>query len=103
MHMEPTAPQERIQFLDVLRGFAILGMFSVNMTVDADRVSPLHEMDLVFADFMSVVFVYMFGSGKFIMIFSFLFGVGFYMLYERAKALGTGFKLSVSITPRAST
>ncbi len=91
MHMEPTAPQERIQFLDVLRGFAILGMFSVNMTVDADRVSPLREMDLVFADFMSVVLVDMFASGKFIMIFSFLFGVGFYMLYERAKALGAGF------------
>jgi uncharacterized protein len=89
--MEPTAPQERIQFLDVLRGIAILGMFSVNMTVDANRVSPLREMDLVFADFMSVVLVDMFGNGKFIMIFSILFGVGFYMLYERAKSLGAGF------------
>jgi uncharacterized membrane protein YeiB len=37
--MEPTAPQERIQFLDVLRGFAILGMFSVNMTVDVTRAT----------------------------------------------------------------
>ena len=91
MHMEPTAPQERIQFLDVLRGFAILGMFTVNMTVDAVRASSLREMELNVADFMSVVLVDLFSNGKFIMIFSFLFGIGFFMQYERAKRLGANF------------
>jgi uncharacterized protein len=89
--MKPTVPQERILFLDVLRGFAILGMFAVNMTVDAQRASPIHEMDLGFVDFMTVVLVDMFGNGKFIMIFSFLFGIGFHMQYERAKAVGVSF------------
>ncbi len=92
--MIPTAPKERIQFLDVLRGFAILGMFTVNMTVDADRTDSFYEMDLAFADFMSVVFVDMFANGKFILIFSFLFGVGFYMQYERAKGHGASFALT---------
>ncbi len=30
--MSPTTPSERIQELDLLRGFAILGMFYVHMT-----------------------------------------------------------------------
>jgi uncharacterized protein len=94
MHMSPTAPQERIQYLDVLRGIAILGMFAVNMTVDVQRPIPIHEMDLVFVDFMSVVLVDMFGNGKFIMIFSFLFGIGFYMQYERTKRLDASFAYS---------
>jgi uncharacterized protein len=51
-------------------------------------------MDLVFVDFMSVVLVDMFGNGKFIMIFSFLFGIGFYMQFERAKRLDTNFAYS---------
>jgi len=94
MHMEPTAPQERIQYLDVLRGIAILGMFAVNMTVDVQRPISIHEMDLELIDFMSVVLADMFGNGKFIMIFSFLFGIGFYMQYERAKRLGANFTSS---------
>jgi uncharacterized protein len=89
--MEPTAAQERIQLLDVLRGFAILGMFSVNMTVDVDRATPLLEMDLFFSDFMSVVLIDMFANGKFIFIFSFLFGIGFYMQFERASGLSANF------------
>jgi len=94
MHMSPTAPQERIQYLDVLRGIAILGMFAVNMTVDVQRPIPIHEMNLVFVDFLSVVLVDMFGNGKFIMIFSFLFGIDFYMQYERTKRLHTSFAYS---------
>ena len=67
--MEPTAPQERIQLLDVLRGFAIFGMFTVNMTVDLFWGDTFREMDLDFADFMTVVLVDLFSNGKFITIF----------------------------------
>ena len=89
--MEPTAPQERIQLLDVLRGFAIFGMFTVNMSVDLFWGDTFHEMNLGFADFWSVAFVDMFTNGKFITIFSLLFGIGFYLQFERASQRGVNF------------
>ena len=83
MTIEPTRPEDRIEALDLLRGFAIFGILVVNMTVfsgsawSADtftgRVDRLayHAIDIL-------------AQGKFLNLFSFLFGVGFSLQLRRA-------------------
>jgi uncharacterized protein len=83
--MEPTAARERIVLLDVLRGFAVFGMFTVNMTADLPWGSAFREQPLDIADGTVMFFVDLLTNGKFITIFSFLFGVGFYLQLERAR------------------
>jgi len=86
MNLSPIT--ERAEVLDVLRGIAIFGMFSVNMTADI-RWSDVYEtLQPGSADFLALVFVNLFASGKFITIFSFLFGVGFYIQSERRIEMG---------------
>ncbi len=81
MNLSPTA--ERVELLDVLRGIAIFGMFTVNMTADADWADEFTELAPGSIDFMSLVFVNLFTNGKFITIFSFLFGIGFFVQSQR--------------------
>ena len=86
--MDPISARERVQLLDVLRGFAILGMFAVNMTVD--MWGPLtRSAELALPDFLTLVFVDIFGQKKFLTIFSFLFGLGFFIQMERFRARGS--------------
>jgi uncharacterized protein len=85
--MDPISANERVQLLDILRGFAILGMFAVNMVVDYwDDVT--RAIQLALPDFFTLVFVDLFASGKFVTIFSFLFGIGFFVQMERIHARG---------------
>jgi uncharacterized protein len=69
--MKPILSDERVELLDVLRGLAIFGMFTVNMTVDSVWSDNLREMELALLDFVALVFVDLFTKGKFITIFSF--------------------------------
>ena len=48
--MEPTTARERIVLLDVLRGFAVFGMFTVNMTTDLPWSPLLRQQPLDIAD-----------------------------------------------------
>ncbi len=89
--MEPTAARERIVLLDVLRGFAVFGMFTVNMTADLPWGSAFREQPLDIADGTVMIFVDLLTNGKFITIFSFLFGVGFFLQLERARDRGVPF------------
>ena len=89
--MEPTAARERIVLLDVLRGFAVFGMFTVNMTADLPWGSAFREQPLDIADGTVMIFVDLLTNGKFITIFSFLFGVGFFLQLERARGRGVPF------------
>jgi uncharacterized protein len=85
----PAAPEERIGALDLLRGFALLGILVANLrgffwpaelypspypilTTTADRAAQT-AIDLLFAD-------------KFITLFSLLFGIGFAVQMDRAAA-----------------
>jgi uncharacterized protein len=83
--MKPIASNERVQLLDVIRGIAILGMFVVNMAVDW-WPDVTRAMQLASPDFLTVIFVHLFAKGKFFTIFSFLFGIGFFVLMERVHA-----------------
>lgn len=86
-NMDPISAKERVQLLDILRGFAILGMFAVNMAVDWSP-DGMRTMQLALPDFVTVVFIDLFAKGKFATIFSFLFGIGFFVQMERVRARG---------------
>ena len=74
--ISPVARSERLEFLDVLRGFAILGMFAVNMTADLSWAWMFEQQPLKLADRTALIVVDSFADGKFITIFSFLFAIG---------------------------
>lgn len=81
--MEPTHNSERLHVLDLLRGFALLGIIFVNMPVLLEVAQPETIADARYF-FLTQFFV----ENKFFTIFSFLFGVGFYLFLSRAKAKG---------------
>ncbi len=89
--MEPTAARERIVFLDILRGLAVFGMFTVNMTTDLPWGWAFGEQPLDNADRTVVILIDLLTNGKFITIFSFLFGVGFFLQLERVRDRGVPF------------
>nr|WP_263323684.1 DUF418 domain-containing protein [Neobacillus sp. Marseille-Q6967] len=75
---------QRMDILDYLRGFALLGIILVN-------ILPLLEVQLpdpgsVDASYQR--FLILFVEGRFYTLFSFLFGVGFYLFITRASAKG---------------
>lgn len=85
--MGPVQPEERIVVLDVLRGFALLGILVINMPVFNMPVAVWFSGEHWFphpVDRASEFLVNTFGSGKFNSIFSFLFGVGLTIQLQRA-------------------
>jgi uncharacterized protein len=88
----PHPPEERIQALDQLRGVAVLGILIMNiqhfsMPVAA-YINPTAYGDLTGANRWVWVFSHMLASGKFMSIFSMLFGAGILLFSERAGIKG---------------
>jgi uncharacterized membrane protein YeiB len=82
--MNPIEVKQRIEILDYLRGFALLGIILVNIPPLVAVKAPLsHSMDGAYERFL-----YLFVEGRFYTIFSFLFGVGFYLFLKRAIERG---------------
>ncbi len=86
----PVQPAERISEIDIVRGIALFGILMVNMSffkipVMMDRsISAFSPgLDQVVAWLIQLLF-----TGKFYAIFSFLFGLGFYIFMERTLAKG---------------
>ncbi|WP_449376545.1 DUF418 domain-containing protein [Bacillus safensis] len=79
-HGQPMSLRERVHFLDIVRGFALMGIILVNyfLIVDSAKGFDMQSNDV----FHNVV--NWFASGKFITLFSFLFGVGFMFFMDRA-------------------
>ncbi|MGN4444590.1 DUF418 domain-containing protein [Bacillus cereus group sp. MYBK79-1] len=75
---------KRIDELDYIRGFALLGIILVNILALLHIKIP--EPNTVDASYQR--FLYLFVEGRFFSIFSFLFGVGFYIFISRAIAKG---------------
>ena len=92
--LAPVAESERILTLDVVRGFALLGILLMNVEF-FNR--PLAELESGMAvggtalDQGIAWFVHVFVRGKFWTLISLLFGMGFAVMLERAQARGTGF------------
>ena len=76
---------ERIHSIDIIRGIAVLGIFLVNWPViagiDSRDLSGVYEG----LDSYIRLFYDMFIQTKFYTIFSFLFGLGFYIFMTRAE------------------
>lgn len=79
--MQPIELNKRIDTLDYLRGFALLGIILVNIPALLWINTPDTSIDITYHRFL-ILFV----EGKFFSIFSFLFGVGFYIFISRAMA-----------------
>ena len=79
--MQPIELNKRIYTLDYLRGFALLGIILVNIPALLWIEPPNTSVDIAYNRFLML-----FVEGKFFSIFSFLFGVGFYIFISRAKA-----------------
>ncbi len=92
--MKPVAATERIMLLDVLRGLAIFGMFSVNMTADLPWGDTFREQILATPDRVVMILVDLLARGRFVTIFCLLFGLGFYVQLERAQARGEEFAVT---------
>lgn len=97
----PVPDSSRIRALDVARGFALLGIFLVNIESfsqplgDFTRTSP--RPDATFGESAAFYFVKVFCEGKFYPLFSMLFGIGFALQFDRAaranrRFLGVGFR-----------
>ena len=80
--------KERIVSLDIIRGIALLGILFINVgaykvVVEGSAVPVFSELDRMVTTFIDV-----FIEKKFFSIFSFLFGVGFYIFASRAESRG---------------
>ncbi|WP_103068462.1 DUF418 domain-containing protein [Aquimarina sediminis] len=82
MNTTPTTTQKRIEVLDIFRGFAVFGIFMVNIEImnctfiNQDTFSQQWTSHL---DQLSVRILQLFFYSKFFPIFSFLFGLGIAM------------------------
>ncbi len=88
----PVTSGERIGSIDVLRGFALLGILVMNIQtfamIGAAYFSPTAFGDLTGANWIVWLFSHVLADQKFMTIFSMLFGAGIVIMSERAVAAG---------------
>lgn len=92
----PIASNERIQSMDVARGFALIGIFFMNIEwfnrsfaeFGTGIPAGVHGIDWI-----ASYFVNFFVAGKFWTIFSLLFGMGFAVMLTRSEETGRAFLL----------
>ncbi|UNK49307.1 DUF418 domain-containing protein [Lysobacter sp. S4-A87] len=92
--LAPVAARQRLHALDVLRGIALLGIALMNVEyfgrpladvgngVDPSQTGLDHALSWL---------IYVFVQGKFWILFSLLFGMGFAVMGARTQAAGGGF------------
>ncbi|QTN28048.1 DUF418 domain-containing protein [Rhodoferax sp. AJA081-3] len=84
----PAIAQTRIESLDVVRGFALFGIFLMNIEFFNRTMSGIGEgmpQGLTGVDWWASWFVTYFVQGKFWTVFSLLFGMGFAVMLTRAE------------------
>ncbi|MEE4196047.1 MAG: DUF418 domain-containing protein [Bacteroidales bacterium] len=90
--IQPVAAKERIQLLDILRGFAILGILMVNMPLfNSPIMARIGNFALWHsqANHLADLVIRFFFEGKFYSLFSILFGIGFYLFLQKQNDSGT--------------
>lgn len=89
---EPTPLTNRIESLDVLRGFAVLGILVMNIQtfamVGAAYMNPTAFGDLSGANMAVWLASHVLADQKFMSIFSMLFGAGIVLMAGRSKIAG---------------
>lgn len=93
LNAEPVAVQQRIQAIDVLRGFAVLGILLLNIQSfsmpAATYINPTAYGSLAGADYAIWWSTHVLAEQKFMSIFSMLFGAGV-VLMTRSCEVRTG-------------
>jgi uncharacterized protein len=88
----PIPPSERILSLDVLRGFAILGILIMNIQsysmIEAAYINPAAFGDLTGLNKWVWILSHVFADSKFMTIFSILFGAGILLFTKRIESKG---------------
>lgn len=90
----PVASTQRIDTLDVLRGFALLGILLVNFEYFSKPIQSIVlglDPALQGFDRMLALGTQVLAQGKFYSLFSMLFGMGFALMMTRAEQRGGGF------------
>ncbi|MCL9812419.1 DUF418 domain-containing protein [Natranaeroarchaeum aerophilus] len=84
----PTPPEDRIVALDALRGFALLGILLINIWVfsmpEDVLFNPNIYGDFTGANYYAWLLTHVFAEGKFIALFTMLFGAGI-VLFTASK------------------
>ncbi len=90
----PVQEAERINEIDIVRGAALLGILMVNMSffkypVYMERIPSQFPEGL---ERLSAMFIQLFFTGNFYAVFSFLFGLGFFIFMDRTLQKGLELK-----------
>jgi uncharacterized protein len=91
--LAPIVSMERIDLMDVLRGFALIGILFMNVEWFNRPIAELLRVDttLTGLDHAVAWTIKIFVEGKFYKLFSLLFGMGFAVMLTRAEAKGQPF------------
>jgi len=92
--LKPTTASDRIEVIDSLRGFAILGIVLVNILYFSMPIFSMMEttpMHPGVGNEIAEWFIRFFAESKFYSLFSLLFGLGAGVLYDRVTAKGRPF------------
>ncbi len=90
----PVQQAERIQIVDILRGFALFGILLVNMVLFSYPFQSIlfpPASDMPWYDRAATWLIHFLAEGKFYALFSLLFGLGMILLMERIEARGRRF------------
>ncbi len=91
----PVRAKERIEVIDILRGFALFGVILVNTWAFQHWSLPWRieygEVWTGTANHVAMWMIEFFASGRFFRLFSFLFGLGFALQLGRAEERGVPF------------
>lgn len=90
--VSPINTSERIAAMDILRGFAIIGILLVNIQIFSmifvSLYNPTAFGDLTGLNYAAALFTYVFGEFKFMALFSLLYGAGIVLMTGNIEKKG---------------
>jgi uncharacterized protein len=88
--LQPTIGKDRIESLDILRGFAVLGILAMNIQsfsmISQAYMNPTAYCDLTGLNKWVFIFTDLFFNLKFMGLFSLMFGAGIILMTDKAVA-----------------
>lgn len=89
----PIEKKKRVEQIDVIRGFALMGVLLVNMTMIDGTLYSSSDPGLDGVNLIFQKLIHFFAVGKFYTLFSMLFGLGFYYFMKKDDGEQIGKKL----------
>ncbi len=86
----PTSAGQRFELIDILRGYALLGIFLVHVLGNFAGWKP-GDQAFSFLDTPLIYLNYLLANNTFRPLFSFLFGLSFYLQLQKAERKGVPF------------